>query len=91
MWLPETAVNYPTLQVLVQQGMKFLILSPFQALRARPLGDTKWIDVSHGRVDPTQPYRCSVGMGPERKPLTGSSTFSSMMERFQGRSPLGTS
>ncbi len=67
MWLPETAVNYPTLQVLVQQGMKFLILSPFQALRARPLGGTKWIDVSHGRVDPTQPYRCFLRDGSGKK------------------------
>ncbi len=60
MWLPETAVNYPVLQVLVEKGMKFLILSPFQALRVRPLGATKWIDVSPGQIDPTQPYRCFV-------------------------------
>lgn len=60
MWLPEAAVNYPVLQVLVQQGMKFLILSPLQALRARPFGATKWIDVSQGQIDPTQPYRCFV-------------------------------
>ncbi len=67
MWLPETAVNYPTLKVLVQQGMKFLILSPFQALRVRPLGGTKWTDVSHGQVDPSQPYRCFVKDGSGRK------------------------
>lgn len=60
MWLPETAVNYPTLQVLIEHGMKFLILSPFQSLRARPLGATKWTDVSQGRIDPTQTYRCFV-------------------------------
>jgi alpha-amylase/alpha-mannosidase (GH57 family) len=58
MWLPETAVNYPTLQVLVKYGMQYLILSPYQALRTRPFGGKKWIDVSQGRVDPTQPYRC---------------------------------
>lgn len=60
MWLPETAVNYPTLQVLVKHGMKYLILSPFQALRVRPFGGRKWTDVSQGRIDPTQPYRCFV-------------------------------
>jgi alpha-amylase/alpha-mannosidase (GH57 family) len=60
MWLPETAVTYPTLQVLVKYGMQYLILSPFQALRVRPLGGKKWIDVSQGRIDPTQPYRCFV-------------------------------
>ncbi len=63
MWLPETAVNYPTLQTLVKHGMKFLILSPFQALRVRPLGGAKWMDVSQGRIDPTQPYRCFMKDG----------------------------
>ena len=67
MWLPEAAVDYPTLNVLVQQGMKFLILSPFQALRVRPLGGTKWTDVSNGQVDPSQPYRCFVRDGSGRK------------------------
>ena len=60
MWLPETAVNYLTLQVLIKYGMQYLILSPFQALRIRPLGGKKWTDVSQGRIDPTQPYRCFV-------------------------------
>jgi alpha-amylase/alpha-mannosidase (GH57 family) len=60
MWLPETAVNYPTLQVLAKYGMQYLILSPFQALRVRPFGGKKWADVSQGRIDPTQPYRCFI-------------------------------
>ncbi len=58
MWLPETAVNHPTLQVLIKYGMQYLILSPFQALRIRPFGGKKWTDVSQGRIDSTQPYRC---------------------------------
>ena len=60
MWLPETAVNYPTLQVLIKYGMHYLILSPFQALRVRPFGGKKWTDVSQGRIDSTQPYRCFI-------------------------------
>ncbi len=60
MWLPETAVDYPTLQVLVKYGMSFLILSPFQALRVRPFGGKKWTDASQGRIDTTQPYRCFI-------------------------------
>ena len=67
MWLPETAVNYPTLRVLVKYGMQFLILSPFQALRIRPFGGKKWIDVSQGRIDSTQPYRCFIKDGSGKK------------------------
>jgi alpha-amylase/alpha-mannosidase (GH57 family) len=49
-----------TLQVLVKYGVTFLVLSPFQALRVRPFGGKKWTDVSQGRIDTTQPYRCFI-------------------------------
>jgi alpha-amylase/alpha-mannosidase (GH57 family) len=60
MWLPETAVNYPTLRVLIKYGMRYLILSPFQALRVRPFGGKRWTDVLEGRIDSTQSYRCFI-------------------------------
>jgi alpha-amylase/alpha-mannosidase (GH57 family) len=60
MWLPETAANISTLRVLVKYGMGFLILSPFQALRIRPFGSKKWTEVTQGRIDTTQPYRCFI-------------------------------
>jgi len=60
LWLPETAVNNATLQLLVKHGMRYLVLSPFQALRVRPFLGRKWTDVSQGRIDPTQPYRCFI-------------------------------
>jgi alpha-amylase/alpha-mannosidase (GH57 family) len=60
LWLPETAVNASTLQVLIKVGMEYLILSPFQALRVRPFGGKKWVDVSQGRIDTTRPYRCFI-------------------------------
>ncbi len=60
LWLPETAVNYATLRVLAKYGMRYLILSPFQALRVKPLGGKKWSDVSQGRINPTRPYRCFI-------------------------------
>ncbi|MGZ3591410.1 MAG: DUF3536 domain-containing protein, partial [Thermodesulfobacteriota bacterium] len=60
MWLPETAVDYPTLRVLIKHGMRYLILSPLQAVKVRPFGSKKWTDVSGGRIDSSQPYRCFI-------------------------------
>ena len=58
-WLPETAVNYPTVEVLIKNHIKFIILSPFQAQRVRSLKKSgKWDDVSSGNIDISQPYRC---------------------------------
>jgi len=57
LWLPETAVNYPTLSTLVDQGMKFVILSPYQAKRVRPLTGGEWSQ-AQGNLDTTQAYRC---------------------------------
>jgi len=58
MWLPETAVNYPTLAALVAQGMKYVILSPYQAHRVRPLEGGAWEMVQAQTLDTTQAYRC---------------------------------
>ena len=58
MWLPETAVNYPTLAVLAAQGMKYVILSPYQAHRVRPLEGGVWEMVQADTLDTTQAYRC---------------------------------
>jgi len=57
MWLPETACNRATLEILADHGMKYVILAPSQAERVRPMGSPVWIDVSHGIVDPRRPYR----------------------------------
>jgi alpha-amylase/alpha-mannosidase (GH57 family) len=57
MWLPETAVNYPTLVTLADKGMKFAILSPYQARRVRPLGGGAWEAVQGHSLDTTQAYR----------------------------------
>jgi alpha-amylase/alpha-mannosidase (GH57 family) len=76
MWLPETAANYLTLLDLVKHGMKYLILSPFQALRVRPFGGKKWTDVSHGKVDSTQPYRCFI------KDRSGKKLFEQFIDIF---------
>ncbi len=57
MWLPETACNRATLEVLADHGMKYVILAPTQAERIRPFGSLSWMDVNQGNVDPRRPYR----------------------------------
>ena len=56
MWLPETAVDTETLDVLAANGIKFTILAPRQAKRIRKRGSRSWQDVSGDRVDPSRAY-----------------------------------
>jgi alpha-amylase/alpha-mannosidase (GH57 family) len=56
MWLPETAVDLETLDLMAEQDIRFTILAPHQASRIRPAGARGWHDVSGGRIDPTVPY-----------------------------------
>ncbi|HEX9501689.1 MAG TPA: glycoside hydrolase, partial [Thermoanaerobaculia bacterium] len=51
MWLPETAVDIPSLEALAAEGIEFTILEPRQAKRAG------------GPVDPTRPYICKLPSG----------------------------
>jgi alpha-amylase/alpha-mannosidase (GH57 family) len=55
LWLPETAVDTESLEVLAEAGVKFTILAPHQALRVRPLGAEAWEDVGGG-IDPSRSY-----------------------------------
>ena len=57
MWLPETAVDLESLDIMAQQGIRFTILSPGQAARVRRISTRTWTDVSGGRIDPTMAYR----------------------------------
>jgi alpha-amylase/alpha-mannosidase (GH57 family) len=49
MWLPETAADLETLNILAEQGIEFTILAPWQA-------DTE-------NLDPTEPYRIALPEG----------------------------
>lgn len=63
MWLPETAVDLETLDIIAEQGIKFSILAPHQALQVRKLDEEQWEDVSGGKIDPKMPYLCRLPSG----------------------------
>ncbi len=66
-WLAEATVDYATLEVLIKEGIRFIILAPSQAERCRPLSsDTvpnPWNEVGGGQIDPVRPYRCYLPDG----------------------------
>jgi len=59
MWLPETAVDMETLDILAERGIRFTVLSPHQAWRVRRTGAGTWNEVGAG-VDTTMPYRINL-------------------------------
>lgn len=67
MWLAETAVDYPTLRILAEEGIRFIVLAPSQAQRCRPMPtpderDPHWIEVGGSQIDPVRPYRCFLNL-----------------------------
>jgi alpha-amylase/alpha-mannosidase (GH57 family) len=63
MWLPETAVDLETLDMLCRFGIRYTILSPYQARRTRRLKGRSWKDVNGGAVDPSTPYEVRLPSG----------------------------
>lgn len=57
-WLSETAVNYETIEVLINENIRYIILDPSQALKCRKIGDAAYLDVAYGNINPKVPYRC---------------------------------
>jgi alpha-amylase/alpha-mannosidase (GH57 family) len=56
MWLPETAVDIDTLDIMASLGIRFTVLSPYQARRVRRFRGRNWAEVGGGRIDPTRAY-----------------------------------
>jgi alpha-amylase/alpha-mannosidase (GH57 family) len=56
MWLPECAANDDVLGVLIDEGIAFTILAPWQAYRWREPGGG-WVNVADGWLDTRVAYR----------------------------------
>jgi alpha-amylase/alpha-mannosidase (GH57 family) len=94
MWLPETAVNTESLEVLAEHGIRFTVLAPRQAKSVRRKSGRKWVDVSGDRIDPSRAYVVNL---PSRKtinvffydgPISQGVAFEGLLndgERFAGR------
>jgi alpha-amylase/alpha-mannosidase (GH57 family) len=63
MWLPETAVDVPTLETLAEHGIRFTLLAPRQARRVRKIDSGEWQEVAGENVDPTRPYLARLPSG----------------------------
>jgi alpha-amylase/alpha-mannosidase (GH57 family) len=64
MWLPETAVDMESLDLMAEAGLSFAILAPHQAKAVRKLnGDDPWEDVTGAKIDPTRAYVCKTSSG----------------------------
>lgn len=63
MWLPETAVDVETLEILAEHGLTFTLLAPRQARRVRLKGEEAWTDVSGEQVNPRVPYESRLPSG----------------------------
>ncbi len=63
MWLPETAVDLETLDILAEEGIRFTILAQHQAKQVRPIGESGWREVGGGRIDPTTAYTLRLPSG----------------------------
>jgi alpha-amylase/alpha-mannosidase (GH57 family) len=60
MWLPECAVSNEVLEQLVDEGIRFTVLSPHSCARVRQLDRGDWV---RGGVDPRRPYRIELAGG----------------------------
>jgi alpha-amylase/alpha-mannosidase (GH57 family) len=56
MWLPETAVDLESLDLMAQAGLTFTVLAPHQAKAFRPLEGGEWQDVTGAKIDTTRAY-----------------------------------
>ncbi|UCB42775.1 MAG: DUF3536 domain-containing protein [Dehalococcoidales bacterium] len=65
MWLPETAVDLATLDIMAELGIRFTLLATHQARRVRQIGTDTWQDVSNATIDPRMSYKFRLPSGRE--------------------------
>lgn len=87
MWLPETAVDIETLEILAEAGMRFTLLAPRQAKSVRPLGESAWQDVNGEEIDPSMAYLMNLPSGRQINlffydgPISKAVAFEGLLER----------
>lgn len=62
-WLAETAVDLDTLELLVDQQIRFTILAPRQARAYRKLGESDFNNLNDGLIDTKRPYSVHLPSG----------------------------
>jgi hypothetical protein len=63
MWLPETAVDTESLEVVAAHGISFVILAPHQARRVRKLAGGAWTETKDGSADTGMAYLVRLPSG----------------------------
>jgi alpha-amylase/alpha-mannosidase (GH57 family) len=63
MWIPETAADLETLDLMAGMGLKFAILAPHQAKRVRHRGERAWHTIAGQSIDPSMAYEISLPSG----------------------------
>ena len=63
MWFPEAAVDPDVLAVAADHGIRFTVLSPFQAARFRRIGTQEWTTPAPGDVPTTRAYALPLPNG----------------------------
>lgn len=84
MWLPETAVDLESLELMAEAGIKYTILSPYQV--AATLDHGEWTDAVGGSVDTGVPYTVqlfggrTIGVFFYNGPLSQEIAFNGILE-----------
>lgn len=63
MWLPETAVDIETIDLLAEEGINFTLLAPSQAKQIRSKATSSWDSVNENSLDTTRPYKIQLPSG----------------------------